>query len=55
MTTEQKKSAQLNHAQEQKNPKHRSTQLEDAELEKVAGGLRGAGDDDDLKDLEIQR
>jgi hypothetical protein len=29
--------------------------LADAELEAVSGGLRGAGDDDDLKDLEIQR
>ena len=31
--------------------------LGDAELEVVSGGLRrrGAGDDDDLKDLEIQR
>jgi hypothetical protein len=35
--------------------KQRSTEIAYADLEMVSGGLRGCGDDDDLKDLEIQR
>jgi hypothetical protein len=32
-----------------------STEIGAGDLETVTGGLRGHGDDDDLKDLEIQR
>jgi hypothetical protein len=53
MTTEQTKPQQLKTFDEPKKAKFQSTELTDADLEKVAGGRRG--NDDDLHDLEIQR
>jgi hypothetical protein len=51
MTKEQIKPEEWN-AEE---AKQCSTEIEFADLDAVMGSLRGAGDDDDLRDLEIQR